>query len=356
MAFDVARLLVTPGSSIRTVMECIDRNMIGLALLADVDGRLTATVTDGDIRRAILADLDLDSPIEAALERRPHEPYPTPLTRPADTRDEELLQVMNETGLRHIPLVDGAGKVVDLALLNDLVKAERLPVRAVVMAGGYGTRLQPLTEGVPKPMLPIGDRPLLERIVRRLGEAGIHHVQLTTHHQAEAIAAHFGDGARFGIDIRYTNEEEPLGTAGALALLEEAEEPILVMNGDILTAVDFSALLHFHREHRADMTVAVRPYEVRVPYGIVETSGEKVVGISEKPLLKAFVNAGIYLLEPHVRRHVPAGEASDMTHLIERLVAGGERVVSFPLREYWIDIGQPEDYEQALLDLEENKD
>jgi NDP-sugar pyrophosphorylase family protein len=200
-------------------------------------------------------------------------------------------------------------------------------------------------------MLPVGGRPLLERIIGQLREAGIGRVNLTTHYRAEAIAEHFGDGSEFGVEIEYVSEERPLGTAGALGLLA-ADDPILVMNGDILTRIDFRAMHEFHDDHQADMTVAVRPYEIRVPYGVVELRDESVAGIAEKPLVRGFVNAGIYLIAPHVLRSVEANQHLEMTELIERLVGAGGRVVGFPLREYWLDIGQLEDYERAVADVE----
>src|SRR6185436_7083304 len=172
--------------------------------------------------------------------------------------------------------------------------------RALVMAGGFGNRLWPLTEEVPKPMLPVGDKPLLEWIVEQLKHAGIRQVNVATHYKGDVIAEHFKNGEAFGVDIRYVKEDQPLGTAGALSLLEVVDEPLLLMNGDILTRVDFRALLHFHREHKADLTMCVRQYEFNIPYGVIETDGVNVKGISEKPLVRQFVNAGIYLLNPHV--------------------------------------------------------
>ena len=174
---------------------------------------------------------------------------------------------------------------------------------------------------------------------------------MTTHYRAETIAAHFGDGREFGVEIRYLNEDTPLGTAGSLGLLEQDDEPILVMNGDIVTRVDFAAMHRFHDEHAADMTVALRPYESRVPYGVVEVEDELVREVSEKPLVRAFVNAGIYLLNPDVCRLVPGGAHYEMTDLIHSLVAAGRRVVGFPLREYWLDIGTLDDYTRALEDV-----
>ena len=237
--------------------------------------------------------------------------------------------MMTERDIRHIPLLNEGDQVVDVALLSELVKEYELPLRAIVMAGGYGTRLRPLTDDLPKPMLPIGDRPLLEIIVNGLREAGIRQVNVATHYKGEMIAEHFKDGQDFGVDIRYVHEDQPLGTAGALSLLEESDEPLLVINGDILTRVDFHAMLNFHREHNADLTVAVRQYEFRVPYGVIDTDGTAVKGISEKPLFRQFINAGIYLLNPSIRRLIPNGQHYDIPDLIQQLLKENRPVVCF---------------------------
>jgi dTDP-glucose pyrophosphorylase/CBS domain-containing protein len=337
-------LLVGQQATVRELIERIDENMTGLALVVDDDRRLIATITDGDIRRAILAGMDLGATVDELISPKPRG---GPITAPAGTSSDTLLEVMAREAIRHVPLVDEMGRVVDVALLDELARETRLPLRAVIMAGGLGSRLAPLTDATPKPMLPIGDRPLLERIVEQLRDAGIHHINITTHYRAEAIAEHFGDGTQFDIDLHYTNEDEPLGTAGALALLEDAKEPLLVMNGDILTRLDFRALLRFHEEHDADLTVALRPYELRVPYGIVDVDAERIVRITEKPALQGFFNAGIYLISPELRQLVPRGRHYDMNELIERALADGRRVIGFPVREYWLDIGDPHSYERA---------
>jgi NDP-sugar pyrophosphorylase family protein len=232
------------------------------------------------------------------------------------------------------------------------VKEYELPLmRAVIMAGGYGTRLMPLTNQLPKPMLPVGDRPLLEIIVDQLREAGIRQVNVATHYKSEAISDHFKNGEDFGVDIRYVREDQPLGTAGALSLLEESDDPLLVINGDILTRVDFRALLDFHREHQAELTIGVREYEFRVPYGVIDTDGVNVKGISEKPVVRQFINAGIYLLNPAVRKMIPNGQPYDIPELIQLLIDNGRCVVCFPIREYWLDIGKSDDYNQAKMDM-----
>ena len=349
MTHPVEPLLLTTDATVREAMACIDRNRVGVALVVEPGRKLLGTITDGDIRRAMLADLDLETPVTELLarQRELHEPRPMPLTAPVGTDPSELAALMRRYEVRQIPLVDDEGRVRDIAL----IEPDEPGLRAVVMAGGFGTRLGELTGETPKPMLPVGDRPLLERIIEQLRDAGIHRVNLTTHYRADAIASHFGDGQEFGVEIAYVTEEQPLGTAGALGLVE-ADGPILVMNGDILTRVDLRAMHRFHDEHAADMTVAVQPYEVTVPYGIVELEEARVSGIAEKPLLRGFVNAGIYLLNPDVCALVPAGEPLEMPQLIERVVGEGRRVVGFPLREYWLDIGRLTDYEQALADVE----
>jgi dTDP-glucose pyrophosphorylase len=347
----LTQLVVSPNTCIREVLECIDRGAQGIALVLDQEHRLIATVTDGDVRRAILARLDLELPVKELLAQRDPAPQPGPVTAAVGTSDSALLRLMSEKTLRQIPLVDEDGRVVDVAFLSDLVKEYELPLRAVVMAGGYGTRLRPLTDELPKPMLPVGDRPLLEIIVNRLREAGIRQVNLATHYKGELISDHFKDGQDFGVDIRYVKEDQPLGTAGALSLLKQSDEPLLVINGDILTRVDFRAMLNFHKEHKSDLTVAVRQYEFRVPYGVIVTDGVAVRGISEKPVVRQFINAGIYLLNPSVQQLIPNGQPYDIPDLIDRLVKEGRPVVCFPIREYWLDIGKADHYDQAKSDM-----
>jgi dTDP-glucose pyrophosphorylase len=338
--------LVSAEASIRDAAEQMDCNGMGIVLAVDDDKRLLFTITDGDLRRAVLANTELDQNVRQLAAAKP-ERFAVPLTARSGTPAEELLGLMVKSGLRQIPLLDEAGRVVDLALLEDMAKDYELPLRAVVMAGGRGERLRPLTDGIPKPMLRIGERPLLELIVERLRGAGIRRVSLATHYRADQITEHFGTGEDFGVDIHYVEEERPLGTAGALGLLAASEEPLLVVNGDILTQVDFRAFLQFHQEHDADMTVAVREHEVAFPFGVVEMEGIFVRSIQEKPIFRQLVNAGMYLLEPQVQRLVTPGEPDDMVELIKRLVDGGGQVIAFPIRESWLDVGDVEAYARA---------
>ncbi len=350
MYTDLSDLCIPPTASIKEAMACIDRNAKEIVLVVDEHNHLLGTVTDGDIRRAILASFDLDSPVKQLLENRACKPKPKPVTALKGTSEPELLSLMKEDFLRHIPLLDDQQHLVDLVMFRDLVEGGELPLQAVVMAGGYGNRLRPLTDTLPKPMLPVGDKPLLELIIGQLRESGIRSVHVTTHYKGDVIERYFGDGRKHGVQLSYVGEGEPLGTAGALCRLAECQEPLLVINGDVLTSVDFRAMLNFHEDNSADMTIAVKQYDIEVPYGVIESNGVEITGISEKPVIRQFVNAGIYLMNPGVCSLIPEGRRYDIPDLVRRLVEEHYRVVSFPVREYWQDIGRLEDYQRALTD------
>jgi dTDP-glucose pyrophosphorylase/CBS domain-containing protein len=346
MVSELSILCVSLASSLRQAVTQIDRNETGIVLITDEDGKLLGTVTDGDVRRAILAGRSLSTPVKELLTHKDSF-YIEPVTAPIGTERSVLLQLMQERVVRQVPLLDSQGRVAALVTLDELLPDQVPSLQAVIMAGGFGTRLHPLTENVPKPMLPIGERPLMELIIEQLQHAGIRRVNIATHYLSEKIVDHFGNGQIFGVDLTYVNEDPPLGTAGALGLMVAPNEPLLVINRDILTRVDFRALLSFHREHRADLTIAVRQYDVQVPYGVIECDGARVNRVNEKPLVKFLVNAGIYLLEPSVHTYIPKGRHFNMTDLIQCLIAEGRPVVSFPIVEYWLDVGQHADYEQA---------
>lgn len=346
----VSTLCVAADDSIHQAIACIDQNGKGIVLITDEERLLLGTISDGDVRRAVLAGESLDMLVSDLLARKVSSPYPEPVTAPVGTERADLLRLMQERVVRQVPLLDDNGRVVGLVTMDELLPEQVLPLQAVIMAGGFGTRLRPLTEDLPKPMLPVGDRPLMELIIEQLRQTGIRRVSITTHYLTDKIEEHFGDGHDFGVEINYVTEERPLGTAGALSLMDVPEEPLLVINGDILTRVDFRAMLNYHRKYNADLTVGVRQYELDVPYGVVECEGPRVQHLREKPRHSFLVNAGIYLLEPAVHRYIPNGERFDMTDLIQRLLEEKRTVVGFPIVEYWLDIGQRADYEQALED------
>ena len=347
MYTDLATLCVNEDSSIRNAVAQMDVSRIGIVVVVDEERRLLGTITDGDVRRAVLANIDLELPAGILLAQKSDTRYMEPIAAPEDADRDILLQLLKQHDIHHLPLVDQDQRVVAVVRLDDFLPDEGSSLQAVIMAGGSGVRLRPLTEDLPKPMLPIGGQPLMEIIVQQLRDAGIKNLNVAVHHRHQKITEHFGDGRGFGVDISYVTEDRPLGTAGSLGLMKFPDETVLVINGDILTQVDFRAMLAYHREQHADLTVAVQRHDFQVPYGVVECDGAVIRSLVEKPSLKFLVNGGIYLLEPAVYNFIPNGKPYDMTDLIQRLVEEGRQVVAFPIHEYWMDIGQHEDYEQA---------
>jgi dTDP-glucose pyrophosphorylase/(2Fe-2S) ferredoxin len=352
MYADLTNLCVPSGATLQEAALCMDRSRLGIVLVVDTERRLLGTITDGDMRRAMLAHVSLGDPVAVLLQQRCGS-YARPITGRAGDDPMTHLRTLKDNRILHLPILDEKDRVVGLVRLDDFVPPGLGAVRAVIMAGGAGARLRPLTEDTPKPMLPIGDRPLMEIIIDQLRAAGIRRVAVTTHHKPEKISEHFGDGRDFGVDLQYVAEDRPLGTAGGLGLLDRPTDTTLVMNGDILTQVDLRAMLEFHRTHAAELTLAVRQFDLQIPYGIVECDGPSVRRLNEKPVMGVLLNAGIYLLEPSVYDLIPDGQRFDMTDLIQRLLEAGRSVVSFPVREYWLDIGHPEDYVRAQRDARE---
>ncbi|HNX94875.1 MAG TPA: nucleotidyltransferase family protein [Holophaga sp.] len=349
---DLQALHIAPATTLRDTIRAIDASgRLGTALIVDEEQRLSAVITDGDIRRGLLAGLSLDTPIGELLAIKALEPNPHAITAAEDTDPTELLRLMQERHVRQIPLLDEAGRVTNIVTLNELLPTQPQGLRAVIMAGGFGTRLKPLTDQIPKPMLPVGGRPVMEWIVEKLRHAGIRQMKVTTHFMPEKIMEHFGNGQSFGVEMEYVNEDRPLGTGGALGLIAQPNEPFLVINGDVLTEIDFQKMLDFHEEHEADMTVAINLHQVEVPFGVIDCTGPLITKLQEKPRMNLLVNAGIYLLQPTVYQFIPQDTPFNMTDLIQWLLNAGRRVVGFPIREYWMDIGHHPDYAQAQKDF-----
>ena len=333
--------LVLPQAAIRDAIQKLDSSGAQIVLVVDDGGRLLGTVTDGDIRRGILKGLAFTEPVQAIMN-------PRPTVMAADSGREMALATMKRKGLHHLPLVDGEGVVIGLDTLDEMIQSRAKDNWVVLMAGGLGSRLRPLTQDCPKPMLKVGNKPLLETIIENFIEHGFRRFYISVNYMAEVVKAYFGDGSSFGIEIRYLHESKRLGTAGALSLLPEAPaEPLFVMNGDLLTKVNFSQLLDFHATHRAVATMCVREYDHQVPYGVVNIDNHRITGIEEKPVQRFFVNAGIYVLAPEALPFIAAEQLLDMPTLFERLIGEGRETVVFPLREYWLDVGHLADYERA---------
>lgn len=344
-------VLLPPAATVREALQQMERAGLGVLLIADEDRRLAGMLTDGDLRRALLAGTDMGAPCVGFATT-------APLVLGADATPREALALMDlgrPYVVDHLPVLTADGAVGGVVLRSDLVHAAPAGagpacVPAVIMAGGFGTRLRPLTERTPKPMLPVGDRPLLEHTLVRLRDAGVRRVHVSTHYLADQIAAHFGDGSAFGVDVTYLHEGRPLGTAGALSGLADVDGPVLVLNGDVLTGVHFDDLLRFHREQEAELTVALRAYSFDVPYGVIDCDGARVRRVREKPSVALLVNAGIYVVERSARAAIPDDRRFDMTELIQRLLDEGRRVAGYPIVEYWLDVGRPDDYARAQAD------
>jgi dTDP-glucose pyrophosphorylase len=340
--------VIVPSAPISEAVRRLEIAGTGALLVCGEDGILRGLLTDGDVRRAILNRVPFTracGSIAAA----------DPLVAPADITDEAALRLMDtgrEFVVNQLPLLDPVGVAVGLLLRSDLTPGAGLSLSAVIMAGGFGTRLLPLTEHTPKPLLPVGDRPLLERTIGQMRQAGIRRVAVSTHYQADQITSFLGDGSAHGVSISYLAEDRPLGTAGALRLLGEVAEPLLVVNGDILTGIRYDDMLAFHREQAAEVTVGVRQCELQIPYGVVECAGSRVRAMREKPQQTFLINAGVYLVNPSAQREIPADGRFDMTDLIQRLLDRGRPVACYPIVEYWLDIGRPADYVQAQMDVQ----
>ncbi len=352
---DIVTICLPPEMPGIQALDRLNQGRKGIVLVVDSERRLLGTVVDGDVRRALLGGIDLQAPLGEILAHKRRLGHPDAVTAGLETSDEKLLELMQTHDVRQIPLLDSQGRVADLVTQKDIMPDCEPGLSAMIMAGGYGKRLYPLTKDCPKPLLPVGDRPLLRLTIDQLRQVGIRRVSISTHYLAEMIHDSLGDGLDLDMEISYLTEDKPLGTAGALGLLDQPTEPLLIINGDIITQVDFRSMLEFHRQHEALLTVAVRKFEVSVPFGVMETEGERVVGLAEKPVYSFFINAGIYLLEPRAVQFVNGGERLDMTDLIARLLAEGETVVSFPILEYWLDVGNPSDYAKAQEDARQGR-
>ncbi|TDF93489.1 nucleotidyltransferase family protein [Paenibacillus piri] len=334
-------IIVTPTTSIMHTLEIIDQGALQIALVSDGQNRLLGTITDGDIRRGILRGVSLDSPCSQIMNERP-------ITAGIHDNKKTIFSKMKERGLHHIPVIDDEGHLVRMEMLDQLVNSNRKSNWIVLMAGGLGTRLSPMTDECPKPLLKVGSKPILETIIENFVEHGFYRFYLSVNYRADMIKEYFGDGSKWGIEIRYIHEHMRLGTAGALSLLAEyPREPFVVMNGDLLTKVNFQQLLEFHTENSGKATMCVREYEFQVPYGVVQVDHHRLLNIVEKPRQKFFVNGGIYVLNPEVLDFIPKETFFDMPSLFECLIREQLETAVFPIREYWIDIGRIDDFNRA---------
>lgn len=338
--------LVSPDAPVKDAILAIQNSGYQIALVADTEDRLLGTVTDGDVRRALLKGVTMEHPVAEIANLDPH-------TAGQDMADQELLAILNRHVVRQLPLVSADGKLCGVAHIDLLKDRSARPGNPVVlMAGGLGRRLRPLTANTPKPLLSVGGKPLLEGILESFIQHGFQSYFISVNYLADTIVEHFGDGGRWDIDITYLRENEPLGTAGALRMLPARPElPVIIMNGDLITRVNFHDLLHYHEETGALGTMCVREYDMEVPFGVVDIDNGHIRAIDEKPVHRFFVNAGIYVISPEALDLIPAEGSFDMTGLFDAIVASGGQAAAFPIHEYWLDVGRSDDFERANDEL-----
>ncbi|MBF0628610.1 MAG: nucleotidyltransferase family protein [Magnetococcales bacterium] len=340
-------IMIRPELPLLETIRVIDKGGVRLALVTDDAGRLLGVVTDGDVRRALLKRVDMKEPVMNIMNATPS------YARASESR-ERLLSMMHAKKIEHLPILDEAGCVMGLETLYNLSAPPSRENWVVLMAGGLGSRLSPLTDMVPKPLLKVGSKPILEVILESFISHGFYRFFLSVNYRREMIKEYFGDGSAWGVEIVYLEENGRLGTAGSLSLFpERPREPFFVMNGDLLTRINFQHVLNFHLEHQSRATLCVRKVEQTVPYGVVRLDAHRLVNIEEKPIQEYFVNAGIYLLDPGVLPLIPKGQYFDMPTLFQSIIKQGETTAAFPFLDYWMDIGRMGDFRQACRDYPE---
>jgi dTDP-glucose pyrophosphorylase len=339
------KAIISQTDTMETAIKVLELESLRIVMVVDKNDRFVGTVTDGDIRRGLIKRLTMDTAIIDIMFKE---------SIVASVKDDKasILAKMRELDILQIPIIDDDGKIIGLETLQHLLKDKRHDNPIFLMAGGFGKRLQPLTNNIPKPLLTIGKKPILENILEQFIAAGFHCFYISTHFKSEMVQEHFGDGSDWGVTIEYVHEDIPLGTAGGLGLLPDnlPDLPILMMNGDLLTKIDFEKLLHFHMQSNGIATMCVRKYDFQVPYGVIQSEDQKVVGIVEKPMHSFFVNAGIYVLESDLVKNISGKSHIDMTNLLEDQIHKGMSINMFPIYEYWLDIGQKDQLEQARID------
>lgn len=345
---DWQRLLISSEISIIQAIEILDKTAKKILVVVDSDRKVLGTLTDGDIRRALLKKVDFESPVSSIMNSNPFLLFESKIEFSGGE-----IKLATERGITKIPIITENRVIVGIFdSLRDFSTKKKSNV-VVLMAGGLGSRLKTLTKDCPKPMLKVGEKPILETILLNFKRQGFYRFLISVNYQSEVIKKYFGDGSKYGVEVSYLEEETRLGTAGPLGLIEqEIKEPLIVMNGDLLTTIDFNDVLEFHSQQKSMATICVKEYDFQVPYGVVELKDHNYVQeIKEKPKHSFFVNAGAYVLDPKSIHYVDKGKAIDMPNLLEKFLGDDEKVSAFPIREYWLDIGKPDDFKKAQVEF-----
>lgn len=344
------KCLISESADIREAIRAIESGQKGIAVIVSANQTLQGVVTDGDIRRGLLAGIKINDSITVIMNRKPTKAQST-------MSSSSVIELLKQSGLETLPVVDSRNCVVDVILLSDLTKEKDTGKAegfssALIMAGGEGRRLLPLTENLPKPLVEVGGMPLIERQVRRIATAGVNRIYIAVNYLSGMIESHLGNGSQYGVEIQYLREKQKLGTAGALSLINDSlDGPLLLMNGDVFTSINFRYLLDFHLKHEPLLTVAAIDYHVEIPYGVIKTQGAFAFCLEEKPSQQFLCNAGIYAISPKVVSQVPKDQCYNMTDLIEQSMSEDSGVAVFPVHEYWSDIGTHAELDKARTEL-----
>lgn len=341
-------LCVSPSSSILEVAKILQDTSTRIVLVVDEGNKLIGIVTDGDIRRGILAGVSAEEPCARVLNASPQTITP-------EGQLDDVLRVASGSDADSIPVISDRGLVGGVWVSHS--GQERLLNTVVIMAGGKGMRLRPMTTSIPKPLVPLGDKPMLHRLLESLRSEGFERVALSVNYLGEQIEDSVGDGSSWGLSVTYLREDSPLGTAGALGLLDPVpESPVLVVNADVLTSASFRRLITHHSLVAAAITVGMRVHYIEHPFGVLALDGSRVAGIREKPIWREFVSAGVYVLSPEIFLLLPTGQQLDMPDLVGLALAQGLQVEGFPLHEPWLDVGTIDDFRTAQDWVEANEE
>lgn len=340
------QLCLNPDSKIETAINKLNESGLRIALVLNPDLEIIGTVSDGDIRRGLLKDSNLQNRVDGIMNS-------DPITVNTSVGRDAALLLMDSNKIDLIPIVDDRKRLIGLHRREEVIRAGKRSNVVFIMAGGKGARLYPHTENCPKPMLKIGGKPILERVIKQAANQGFYKFIISIHHLGDVIENYFGDGSGFGVEIQYLREEFPLGTGGSLKLLKSIpSDPIVVTNGDLLTDINYIEMIDFHETNKSKATMAVRLHEYQNQFGVVKTQGIDIVEFIEKPVQRNFINAGVYVIEPKVISLILDGMQIDMPELFEMIRTSNQRVVAYPMYEAWQDIGNPDDFANAILKME----
>ena len=332
---DLSRILINPDDTLEEAIQALNSGGMRIVIVIDQNSKLLGIITDGDIRAALLEHKDMQTKAKEFMNSKPY-------LATEDESKEFILEKMHEKNILAVPIIDSKGRIKALETIHETIKTPTIENPVILMAGGYGKRLHPLTHETPKPLLKVGSEPILETIIKQLADFGFYNFFISTHYKSKMISDYFKDGSKLNVKIDYIHEKEPMGTAGTLTLLPEefSKLPIILMNGDLATELDFKSLLRNHNESNSSITICVVEYDFQVPYGVIEMKKSKVKNIVEKPTHKFFVNAGIYIINPEVIAEFKDPSYLDMTDLLKDRIEKGNGINIFPLYEKWIDIGR----------------